>query len=241
MNVLRWIAVAGLVAAVSGPASAAMIVNEADFLAQTTTTIQNFSSFAPGSTEATAAASQSFTNPDFTFSDADNTSALAVNTRTHFNASNPDNNRVLGYNRVPSGSNPNPSLSLTVPPGTAAVGFTLESVLRNAQQQSGVLLIVSRNGSEIADFFFEHGESLFFGLIDPVGLDPLTLWFYDASSINRRTITGLPVLILIDDVQVGGLRGDPSVIPLPAAFPLLGGAMGILGFIGWRRRRALNG
>lgn len=34
-----------------------------------------------------------------------------------------------------------------------------------------------------------------------------------------------------------GVTSDPSVVPLPAALPLFGTGLGLLGFIGWRRRR----
>lgn len=33
--------------------------------------------------------------------------------------------------------------------------------------------------------------------------------------------------------------GDVSVVPLPAALPLLGGGIALMGFMGWRRKRAV--
>ena len=30
---------------------------------------------------------------------------------------------------------------------------------------------------------------------------------------------------------------DPSVVPIPAALPLFGSALGFLGFVGWRKKR----
>ena len=238
MKLFRWIAAAGLAAALSGPATAAVITNEADFLAQTTTTLQTFTGI-----DRNAAASQSFTDPTFTVREVGNIPALAVKNRGQFTENNPDadTNRVLGYDRTPSENVPNPTLEFDFPIGTTALGFHLESVALAGQGSlSGVWAIVARGNTTLGEFFFEHGQKLFFGFIDENGLDPLSFFFYAANGVDVDASFEAQVRVLIDNVQVGGIRDDPSIIPLPAAFPLLGGAMGILGFIGWRRRRAMR-
>ena len=48
-------------------------------------------------------------------------------------------------------------------------------------------------------------------------------------------VTSLGTTVTFADDRV--LSVDPSAVPLPAALPLLGGALSLLGFFGWRRKR----
>lgn len=43
-----------------------------------------------------------------------------------------------------------------------------------------------------------------------------------------------------DVAFVQGLEGSVSVVPIPAALPLYGTGIAIMGFIGWRRKRKIN-
>ncbi len=68
-------------------------------------------------------------------------------------------------------------------------------------------------------------------------------WFFTGTNCCIDTMSE-PVLITlsgIGSVDPGtgpGGAPNPSVVPVPAALPLLGGAMAVLGFMGWRRKAA---
>jgi fibronectin-binding autotransporter adhesin len=41
-------------------------------------------------------------------------------------------------------------------------------------------------------------------------------------------------------LKAGDIGGDPSAVPLPAALPLYGAGLALIGFMGWRKRRQSN-
>lgn len=86
----------------------------------------------------------------------------------------------------------------------------------------------------------------------PLGTDYESIGKVDANDPNLGTFAATVILNEVLDLKVVFLDGfageihaqlDPegghthSIIPLPAALPLFGTGSGILGFLGWRRRR----
>ena len=234
MRVARWLSAIVLATAIAGPAAAAVITDEATFDSLTDTTMQTFDGIMRN-----AAVSQSFTNPDFTAREVGNLPALSVRTRGEFVANNPDadTNRVLGYDRTPASSR----LEFDLPDGTTAFGFHIESVQLEGQDRSGVWTRVLRGTTLLDEFYFEHGVKFFFGFTDPDDLDPLSFVFFEANGVGAANDPNFEgqVRVLLDNIKIGTLDGEeppPGVIPLPAALPLLGGALAVMGFMGWRKR-----
>ncbi len=56
--------------------------------------------------------------------------------------------------------------------------------------------------------------------------------FTDSAQFFRTLSTSNPL-----GMQLVVTAQDPSVVPLPAAFPLFAGGLGLLGLLGWRRKR----
>jgi len=78
---------------------------------------------------------------------------------------------------------------------------------------------------QIAPSGFSEG---FFGLIGETTF---------TSIVFENTGPGTVDTYTLSDLTFGGEPLSSTVIPLPAAFPLFGTGLGILGFLGWRRRR----
>ena len=73
-------------------------------------------------------------------------------------------------------------------------------------------------------------DAVLFAVAIGVGTNnPNTLSFVDNVSIAGTSLDGT------FDFEVAGA---PGVIPVPAALPLLGGGLAMLGLVGWRKRRA---
>ena len=74
---------------------------------------------------------------------------------------------------------------------------------------------------------------------------------YNGGSIDVSLLLAFKIVsptrayAFLEDIAIGGdrdlddmvVRIDVSPVPLPAAFPLMGGVLGIGGLISWRRRR----
>ncbi|MCB1882236.1 MAG: hypothetical protein KDI54_19635 [Gammaproteobacteria bacterium] len=72
---------------------------------------------------------------------------------------------------------------------------------------------------------------------DQVIFDPsLSSGFFGTTDVRSILSTGSSV-----DIGFGWLRDGTtygfSIVPIPAAFPLFGSALGLMGFISWRRKR----
>lgn len=76
---------------------------------------------------------------------------------------------------------------------------------------------VSVTGLSAGDYMFEFIQQI----------NPTQDWTEWNDSLNN--------IFTLDDGDVGG--GGPSVVPLPAALPLYGAGLAIMGFIGWRKKR----
>jgi hypothetical protein len=72
------------------------------------------------------------------------------------------------------------------------------------------------------------------GFIGFEGLDPtgLSETVYDQHSGSTSTVNGE-----LADIDIG----TPPATPLPAALPLFGTGLGVLGLLGWRRKRKASG
>ena len=57
--------------------------------------------------------------------------------------------------------------------------------------------------------------------------------------LSKVVISPLDTGIIVDDFRAYDVARGPraTVMPLPSALPLFGTGLGILGFLGWRRRR----
>ncbi|MEH6404421.1 MAG: hypothetical protein V7750_13670 [Sneathiella sp.] len=61
------------------------------------------------------------------------------------------------------------------------------------------------------------------------------LFDFSGFLVNRIEVTG--VLYAIDDLS---FSDSVSAVPLPAAFPLYGAGIALLGFMAWRKKRAIS-
>jgi hypothetical protein len=99
-----------------------------------------------------------------------------------------------------------------------AVGFDVT----DATEQPGTLSLSTNAGDlfQITSCCLANANELFFGLMNP------DTAFTSFSLINTSRFDGMGV----DRIHL-------APIPLPAALPLFATGLGILGFLGWRRRR----
>ncbi len=71
------------------------------------------------------------------------------------------------------------------------------------------------------------------------GADPRSDHDADLFRIDPAT-TGVLNLAKTGVTGLNRLAAAPAVVPLPSDFPLFGTGLGILGFLGWRRRRKVT-
>ena len=94
----------------------------------------------------------------------------------------------------------------------------------------------SASGTLSVTKFFSEGQDQALTIKSTIFTQILsgTSGFVDLSAI-LSIVTSQGTTVTFDDPRT--LSVDPSAVPLPAALPLLGGALSLLGFFGWRRKR----
>lgn len=87
-------------------------------------------------------------------------------------------------------------------------------------------------------FFFESGSTLtdWGSNIDIPGSGPSGTYIFNA--IWAGDLFGIGARDTFDNFKISGMT--VSAVPLPAALPLYGAGMAIIGFIGWRRKKRLS-
>ena len=89
------------------------------------------------------------------------------------------------------------------------------------------------NGNESTDWGFQNSENLAFGEFAGLNFNPL------ANETYLVTLSLTPIA----SGSAAALVASPSVsieinaTPIPAALPLFGSGLGLMGFLGWRKKR----
>ena len=126
------------------------------------------------------------------------------------------------------------------------VGFTDNLLVNNTgidllvferfSDEESPLLSLTFGGPSIAGVFLES--------IMPGGINQTTVFGFDLDllGITAGAIVAGNVFFTIngntpDIAEIAAIDSGTTVVPLPAALPLFAGGLGLLGLIGWRRKR----
>lgn len=91
------------------------------------------------------------------------------------------------------------------------------------------------NGSSTGSGIFSTVEGAIVGWSDVNGFDTLTVGAYG----QAYTAFGQHQSIALDNLSVQ-LLSPVSQVPVPAALPLFGTGLAVMGFVGWRRKRKVS-
>ena len=105
--------------------------------------------------------------------------------------------------------------------GTYELSFRLAGNQRRTSANDGVLVT-----------FGDLSESFSKAAFDPFELITRIVTLGSTDFLTFSHAGGDNIGLLLDDVQI-------SAVPLPAALPLYGAGMALLGFLGWRRKQKL--
>ncbi len=91
---------------------------------------------------------------------------------------------------------------------------------------------VANNGNEGTDWGFQNSENLAFGEFAGLNFNPLANETYLVTLSLTPIVSGFAPLVASPSVSI-----EINATPIPAALPLFGSGLGLMGFLGWRKKR----
>ncbi|MEP5699226.1 MAG: VPLPA-CTERM sorting domain-containing protein [Sneathiella sp.] len=90
-------------------------------------------------------------------------------------------------------------------------------------------------------YFFDNGDNGSLDLINSsLDANPTDTYQFLGALLKSGDLFGIGAIASNDDFKIASITvGTISAVPLPAALPLYGAGMAIIGFVGWRRKRKL--
>lgn len=90
-------------------------------------------------------------------------------------------------------------------------------------------------------FFFDANADGQLSLVDgDLNANPTDAFTFLASLLKTGDLFGIGALGSNDDFKIASMTVSVSAVPLPAALPLYGAGIAVMGFIGWRRKQKLS-
>ena len=134
--------------------------------------------------------------------------------------------------------NANGAVASNYPNGNPSINNTITADFSSTLNRVGFFTSMSPNGDRLAVELFKSDGGSFTSLgglvFGPTVTTAVFAGLEVLSGFDRMVLTGQGVgkrQFLIDDLRI-------EAVPIPAALPLFGAALGVIGLLGWRKRRA---